>query len=44
MIIGPVMCRRGVIMLTEENYVEIGGEVDSLLKPNALENVLARAL
>lgn len=44
MIIGPVTCRKGVIMLKEENYREIGGEVESLLKVNALENVLARSL
>ncbi|XP_012275130.1 recQ-mediated genome instability protein 1 [Orussus abietinus] len=44
MIIGPVTCRRGVLMLTEENIMDIGGEVEHLLIPNALENVLARAL
>jgi len=44
MIIGPVNYRRGVILLEEGKYREVGGEVESLLKPNALENVLARAL
>ncbi|XP_049775988.1 recQ-mediated genome instability protein 1-like isoform X2 [Schistocerca cancellata] len=44
LIIGPVDCRRGIIMLEERNLQLIGGEVDSLLVPNALENVLARAL
>ncbi|XP_012223826.1 recQ-mediated genome instability protein 1-like isoform X2 [Linepithema humile] len=44
MIIGPVDCRRGVILLQDGKYKEIGGEIESLLKPNALENVLARAL
>lgn len=44
MIIGPVSCRRGVILLEDGKYKEIGGEVESLLKSNALENVLARAL
>ncbi|XP_077262736.1 uncharacterized protein LOC143897745 isoform X2 [Temnothorax americanus] len=44
MIIGPVDCRRGVILLEDSKYKEVGGEVDSLLKPNAPENVLARAL
>ncbi|XP_011143330.1 recQ-mediated genome instability protein 1 isoform X2 [Harpegnathos saltator] len=44
MIIGPVHCRRGVILLVDGKYKEIGGEVESMLKPNALENVLARAL
>ncbi|XP_046989742.1 recQ-mediated genome instability protein 1-like [Schistocerca americana] len=44
LIIGPVDCRRGIIMLEERNLQLIGGEVDSLLVPNALENILARAL
>lgn len=44
MIIGPVDCRRGVILLEDGKYKEIGGEVETLLKSNALENVLARAL
>lgn len=44
MITGPVACRRGVILLEDGKYKEIGGEVESLLQSNALENVLARAL
>ncbi|XP_018055830.1 PREDICTED: recQ-mediated genome instability protein 1-like isoform X3 [Atta colombica] len=44
MIIGPIHCRRGVILLEDGKYKEIGGEVETLLKSNALENVLARAL
>lgn len=44
MIMGPVKCRRGVLLLEEGKLKGIGGEVDSLLIPNALENVLARAL
>ncbi|XP_014601612.1 PREDICTED: recQ-mediated genome instability protein 1-like isoform X2 [Polistes canadensis] len=44
MIIGPVICRRGVILLEERKFREIGGEVESLSISNALENVLARAL
>lgn len=44
MIIGPVTCRRGIILLEDGKYREVGGEVESLLKLNALENVLARAL
>lgn len=44
MIIGPVSCRRGVILLENGKYKEVGGEVEPLLKLNALENVLARAL
>ena len=44
LIIGPVKCRKGVLLLEEGKLKGIGGEVDSLLIPNALENVLARAL
>lgn len=44
MIIGPINCRRGIILLEDGKYKEIGGEVATLLKPNASENVLARAL
>ncbi|XP_015182071.1 PREDICTED: recQ-mediated genome instability protein 1-like [Polistes dominula] len=44
MIIGPVTCRRGVILLEATKFKEIGGEVESLSISNALENVLARAL
>ena len=41
---GPVICRKGVILLEESNIVEVGGEVESLLIVNAVENVFARAL
>ncbi|KAF7380828.1 hypothetical protein HZH66_014204 [Vespula vulgaris] len=44
MIIGPVKCRRGIILLEEGKFREIGGEVESLSITNALENVLARSL
>lgn len=44
MIIGPIICRRGVLLLEEGKLKGIGGEVDNLLIPNALENILARAL
>ncbi|KAL6424190.1 hypothetical protein ACFW04_009804 [Cataglyphis niger] len=44
MITGPVDCRRGIILLEDGKYKEIGGEVECLLQSNALENVLARAL
>nr|XP_012154013.1 PREDICTED: recQ-mediated genome instability protein 1-like isoform X2 [Megachile rotundata] len=44
MIMGPVKCRKGVLLLEPGKCQGIGGEVDSLLIPNALENVLARAL
>ncbi|CAD1472451.1 unnamed protein product, partial [Heterotrigona itama] len=44
MIMGPVKCHKGVLLLEKGKLKGIGGEVDSLLIPNALENVLARAL
>lgn len=44
MIIGPIICRRGVLLLEEGKLKGIGGEVDNLLISNALENILARAL
>ncbi|XP_034192967.1 uncharacterized protein LOC117610104 [Osmia lignaria lignaria] len=44
MVIGPVKCRKGVLLLEEGKFKGTGGEVDSLLIPNALENILARAL
>jgi hypothetical protein len=44
MIKGPVVCRRGVILLEESNISEVGGEVEDLLINNAIENVFARAL
>lgn len=44
MIMGPLKCRKAVLLLEEGKLKGIGGEVDSLLIPNAMENVLARAL
>nr|CAD7441387.1 unnamed protein product [Timema bartmani] len=44
LVIGPLDCRRGVLLLQEHNLQLLGGEVDSLLVPNALENILARKL
>ncbi|KAI4503263.1 hypothetical protein M0802_001485 [Mischocyttarus mexicanus] len=44
MIVGPVKCRRGIILLEESKFKEIGGEVENLSICNALENVLAKAL
>jgi RecQ-mediated genome instability protein 1 len=44
LVIGPVECRRGVLLLEQHNLEIIGGEIDSLLIPNATENVLARIL
>ncbi|KAJ8673454.1 hypothetical protein QAD02_004716 [Eretmocerus hayati] len=41
---GPVKCRRGVILLEESNFAHVGGEVENLLIPNAVENIFARAL
>ncbi|XP_017795185.1 PREDICTED: recQ-mediated genome instability protein 1-like [Habropoda laboriosa] len=44
MIMGPVKCRKGVLLLEATKLKGVGGEVDSLLISNALENSLARAL
>jgi RecQ-mediated genome instability protein 1 len=44
LIVGPVECRRGVLLLQEHNLEILGGEIDSLLISNATENVLARLL
>lgn len=43
-ITGPVECRRGVLLLREDNVTILGGEVDSLLDVNSPANVLARIL
>lgn len=43
-ITGPVECRRGVLLLQEDNVTILGGEVDSLLEVNSPANVLARSL
>jgi len=44
LVVGPVECRRGVLLLQQHNLEVLGGEIDSLLIPNATENVLARLL
>jgi RecQ-mediated genome instability protein 1 len=44
LVVGPIECRRGVLLLEQHNLEILGGEIDSLLIPNAIENVLARAL
>ncbi|XP_014240942.1 recQ-mediated genome instability protein 1-like [Cimex lectularius] len=41
---GPLEFRKGCLMLKENNVTLLGGEVDTLLISNAVENVLARAL
>lgn len=41
---GPVVCRRGIIMLEDKHVTLLGGEVDALVVTNAYENVLARKL
>ncbi|KAF6200105.1 hypothetical protein GE061_006406 [Apolygus lucorum] len=41
---GPIEVRKGVLLLNSNNVTLLGGEVDTLLVPNAEENVLARAL
>ncbi|XP_069699874.1 recQ-mediated genome instability protein 1-like [Periplaneta americana] len=44
LVTGPVECRRGVLLLQEQNLKLIGGEIGNILVPNAIENVLARRL
>lgn len=44
LISGNITSRHGVLLLTRENMTVLGGEVESLLITNALENVLARKL
>ncbi|XP_018333999.1 recQ-mediated genome instability protein 1-like [Agrilus planipennis] len=43
-IVGPVIVRRGQILLEEKNIVVLDGEVEELEIQNAAENVMARAL
>ncbi|XP_047494938.1 recQ-mediated genome instability protein 1-like [Penaeus chinensis] len=44
LISGNITSRHGVLLLTRENLTVLGGEVESLLVANALENILARKL
>lgn len=44
LLIGPILCRRGILMLEETHLTILGGEVESLVITNAYENVLARKL
>ncbi|CAH1984230.1 unnamed protein product [Acanthoscelides obtectus] len=41
---GPIDVRQGRLMLKAENVKLLGGEVDSLIIPNAAENILAERL
>ncbi|KAL0273511.1 UNVERIFIED_CONTAM: hypothetical protein PYX00_006150 [Menopon gallinae] len=41
---GPVMCRKGMLLLKEENVKVYGGKVDSLCEENMLELLLCRKL
>ncbi|VEN38201.1 unnamed protein product [Callosobruchus maculatus] len=41
---GPIDVRQGRLMLKAENVKLLGGEVDSLVIPNAAENILAKQL
>nr|CAH7764461.1 unnamed protein product [Callosobruchus chinensis] len=41
---GPIDVRQGRLVLKAENVKLLGGEVDSLLIPNAAENILAKQL
>ncbi|XP_065218685.1 recQ-mediated genome instability protein 1-like isoform X2 [Planococcus citri] len=44
LVIGPVECRRGTLLLGPQNIQCLGGEVDSIMVENHLENILARKL
>ncbi|KAK6623614.1 hypothetical protein RUM43_009466 [Polyplax serrata] len=44
LIIGPVECRKGMIMLQNENIMFCGGEVDTLTSSNNLRSLLIRRL
>lgn len=44
LVVGPVECRRGILLLEQHNLEILGGEIDSLLVSNANENVLAGVL
>lgn len=44
LISGPIQCSNGVLLLTPPNVKILGGEVDTLLVPNAFENMLLKGL
>uniref|UniRef100_A0A1B0CL91 RecQ-mediated genome instability protein 1 n=2 Tax=Lutzomyia longipalpis TaxID=7200 RepID=A0A1B0CL91_LUTLO len=44
LISGPIQCSNGVLLLTQSNVNILGGEVDTLLVPNAFENILLKQL
>lgn len=44
LISGTIQARRGILLLTQEHITILGGEIETLLIPNALENILARQL
>lgn len=41
---GPVICRKGMLLLKEENIKVYGGKVDKLCEKNKLESLLCRKL
>ncbi|KAF4532824.1 hypothetical protein B566_EDAN002675 [Ephemera danica] len=43
-VIGPIECRRGVLMLEPKHLIILGGEIDTLMVTNAPVNVIARQL
>ncbi|XP_043462371.1 uncharacterized protein LOC122498616 [Leptopilina heterotoma] len=43
-LIGPITCRRGIILLEKRNIAILGGEVEDLLIENSVENIMARFL
>ncbi|XP_071525968.1 recQ-mediated genome instability protein 1-like [Panulirus ornatus] len=44
MLSGTIRTRRGILLLSQEHITILGGEIESLLISNAMENVLARHL
>ncbi|KAI5743555.1 hypothetical protein M8J77_019559 [Diaphorina citri] len=43
-ITGPLEVRRGVFFLKAKNFLLLGGELDSIIVSNSIENILARKL
>ena len=41
---GSILCRHGVLMLSESNLKFLGGEVDTLVEANTQLNVLESAM
>ncbi|KAL5010111.1 hypothetical protein ScPMuIL_012416 [Solemya velum] len=41
---GKILCRRGILLLTESSVKVLGGEVDTLIEQNTAENFLQQAV